>query len=429
VFSHPDPEVLVVGAGPCGLATSMFLAERHVRVAVIDQRAPGHRGMHAHVLHAHSLQLLDDVGALNDLVLEGARIGRVGIWDPSGARAHVHVERLGGQFPWLIALPAHALEAALERRLRQLGVQVQWGQRLQGLEWSSDRALATVASLTGASGGYPVMAGLALVDKVRTLSVRYVVGADGFQSTVRRLAHIGTDDIGAPEAYAIAEFDASPVPDGEARIVFGRSTGDALWPLPGRHCRWTLQVPAWSEPQEDVPLEPVDARSFRGVLPGLVEDALAERAPWFRMPDASMRWAALVQFQPALVHRFGYGRVWLVGDAAHVQSPLGVQGLNAGLAEAHDLASRMARVLRSAADDETLDGYHEVATAAWRAMLGIDAGAHANADADPWLAEKADRVLRALPATGGDLWKLARQVGIGSATLASSSGSTSTAMS
>jgi 2-polyprenyl-6-methoxyphenol hydroxylase-like FAD-dependent oxidoreductase len=149
------------------------------------------------------------------------------------------------------------------------------------------------------------------------------------------------------------------------------------------------------------------------VLPGLVEDALAERAPWFRVPEASMRWAALVQFQPALTHRFGYGRVWLVGDAAHVQSPLGVQGLNAGLAEAHDLASRMALVLRSAAGDETLDGYHEAATAAWRAMLGIEGRVMASADADPWLAERADRVVQALPAAGRDLWKLARQVGIG----------------
>ncbi|MCZ6649622.1 MAG: FAD-dependent monooxygenase, partial [Acidobacteria bacterium] len=113
-----------------------------------------------------------------------------------------------------------------------------------------------------------------------------------------------------------------------------------------------------------------------------------------------------------LAQRFGRGRTWLTGDAAHMAGPVGVQSMNAGLLEATDLAERLARILDGKAKNELLEDYSDMNQHRWDALLNPGDGLVATAEADPWVKEHGIGILSCMPATGSDLQRLLRQVGL-----------------
>jgi 2-polyprenyl-6-methoxyphenol hydroxylase-like FAD-dependent oxidoreductase len=143
----------------------------------------------------------------------------------------------------------------------------------------------------------------------------------------------------------------------------------------------------------------------------VIEGLLKERAPWFQGAIKEVRWAAQVRFEPGLCDRFGAGRTWLVGDAAHVTGPVGIQSLNGGVQEGHTLASRLSRVIHGE-PTELLDAYGEERRRAWRRMMGLAGGLVPGLDTDPWIAAHRDRLLSVLPAVGDNLAPLAAQIGL-----------------
>lgn len=407
-FAH-DSEVLVVGGGPVGLATALMLARRGVSVEVIEEEASTQRHNYAVQLHPATLRILDDAGIAAELLAAGIRLDTMELYDGRGKRAEVRLDAGGSELPFLLVLSRNVLEATLDRHLRLAKVPVGWFHRLADLDFGVERHEARIEKLGSDSGGYSVSSNMLVVEKSVHRRPRFVIGADGFHSAVRRRVGIEMSPLGPPLSFAACEFTTDVDLGRAVRVVFAGDTTSVLWPLPGGSCRWVLQLSR--ELPADTPLVHVGQRTYPRASRAVIEGLIKERAPWFEGAIKEVRWAAQVRFEPGLCDRFGAGRTWLVGDAAHVTGPVGVQSLNGGVQEGHTLASRLARVIHGE-PAELLAAHGAERLRAWRRMMGQTGGLLADAKTDPWIAEHRDRLLAVLPGVGDDLAPLAAQIGL-----------------
>ena len=139
---------------------------------------------------------------------------------------------------------------------------------------------------------------------------------------------------------------------------------------------------------------------------------MRKRSPWFGESFGAIEWVTGVRFEPRIAERFGRGPVWLVGDAARFTSPIGVQSMNVGFREVHDLARRIAGILREGRPPKLLDYYNEERQREWKMMLGIKDRLHADDGLPAWARAAAPRLVQSLPASGHDLNLLLEQVGL-----------------
>lgn len=323
-------------------------------------------------------------------------------------------------------IPQDRLERSLSRRLKEKGVPVHWNRRLAGFEQRTSnggrRVVSQVEELGKESVGYGVATSEWVVEERSRVVSDFVIGADGHRSAVRRLLGFDFDRAGSEggEVYAVFEVRAEPPSSSEVRVVLGEDTTDVLWPLGHNRLRWSFQL---------VDPEGLVAQRSKGrlavqlggdVFPYLDRDDLArlvaERAPWSgngqHATDDELTWSVAVRFERRLSSRFGDGRVWLAGDAAHLTGPVGVQSMNIGLKEAHELAWRITEVLHADGGDELFADYDHQRRTEWEMLLGLDHAPGVAAGAAGWVEGHAGRLLPCIPASGEDLALLARRIGL-----------------
>ncbi len=411
-----ETEALVVGAGPVGLLAALVLAERGVHVEVIDEEWRTTARSYALALHPRTLELLDEVGLASELVAQGHRIDRVVFYDGESRRAEVSLTDLSAPFPFVLVMPQKALEGVLEQRLEKRKVRVRWNHRLADLALGGENPVATIEGLAKESTGYSVATTIWVVESETVTTSRFVVGADGHRSGVRRALGTGFDSWGESELYAVFEFHADAPDLDEVRVVLDGGTTNVLWPLGGGRFRWSFQVETSTidvdRPDKSRLAVQVGKQAYpylgRADLVALIE----RRAPWFQGSIGDLDWSVAVQFERRLAGSFGQDGVWLAGDAAHLATPVGVHSMNLGLSEAHDLAEAIVDVLRHGATETPLEDYGRRGRETWLALFAAEEGGVEAPKAEAWVAERAGRIVSCLPATGDDLARLARQVGL-----------------
>jgi 2-polyprenyl-6-methoxyphenol hydroxylase-like FAD-dependent oxidoreductase len=425
------PEVLVVGAGPVGLFAALALARRGISVQVVDIGVWAVTHSYALALHPQSLRLLQDFGLL-DRVLDSAYLVRsIALFDGSTRRAQVRLNQTDDPTSCVAVLGQDALEHTLEKALQEHGVRVSWKHEVSNLAPERDRVAATVDEYEQESRGYVVARTEWVVSRSRRVDTSYVVGADGYNSRVRNALKIDFPEVGASQYYAVFEFESDFDAENEIRIALGEQTTDVLWPLPEGYCRWSFQLPDYSDSDAEGLQEylrtsgsgsfPAKRSKDRrlttqfGAMPELDEKTLRrfinERAPWFRGSVDNLTWKTVVRFERRLAAAYGRDRLWIAGDAAHLTGPVGIQSMNIGLAEASDLAETLARVLRERAGSQELEAYNRRWTAEWRRLHALDSrGLTPQDGADPWLVERAPQLITCLPAHGSELRTLAGQL-------------------
>jgi 2-polyprenyl-6-methoxyphenol hydroxylase-like FAD-dependent oxidoreductase len=416
VFGDSKTDVLVVGAGPTGLLAALRLAERGIAVEIIEEewRSAGHS--YALALHPRSLLLLEEAGVAAEAVAHGQKLERIVLFEGGEPRATLRPAAASAPFPFLLALPQSALERLLTRRLEEKGVKVRWSHRLFRIEPRHDRIVASVHRLEKQSTGYAVARTEWAIDEELTFEAGFVVGADGHRSLVRRALGASFGEAGPSQAFAVVECDGGAAPRDEMRLVLDEETVSVLWPLTRGRARWSLEVEASDVSSEDRFKSRLTTmlgeRFFPHLDEGRIRELLRERAPWFAPGAGGLGWSVEVRFERRLAGSFGRDRVWLAGDAAHLAGPAGMQSMNAGLREAFDLASRIARVQRGKDGLDLLEEYGRERLAEWRFLLGQAGGLRAGGAASPFVARNAGRLLGCLPATGEDIHGLALQIGL-----------------
>jgi len=400
MFRHPDPEVLVVGAGPVGLVAALFLHQHGVRVEVVDMHQRTTQHSYALAIHPRTLGVLDEAGLSQGLIDAGRKLTTVAFYEGRDRRAEIDYSVLDSRHPYLLVLRQSLLERAAEEALRQKNLKVLWGHRLQSLQADGSAPRAEVAKLDPVATGYPIARTEWMVVKSETIRPAFVIGADGYDSAVRRMAGIEMDEHGAGQIFSVYEIEATGELPTEVRVILDPDLTTVYWPLEEGRCRWGFQIH--------------DASGHDASMKRL-EQLIAARAPWCMARPTQIYWSTLGLFASRVARSFGNGGVWLAGDAAHQATPVGVHSMNSGLVEARELAAGMSRILRGGGSPPALE---EVATRThevWQGLLGASpAGREVRAlpGADPWVRQTAARIRACVPASGDDLEPLLRQIGL-----------------
>lgn len=397
MFRHTDPEILVVGAGPVGLVTALFLQQQGMRVEVIDTHQRTTPYSYALAIHPRTLRLLDSAGLSEGLIAAGRKLNKVAYYEGSDRRAEIDYAPLASRHPYLLVVRQSLLESAAAEALHAMGATVHWGHRLQALNAASDSVRVEVAKLDSVAAGYPIARSEWVVARTETMSPSFVIGADGFDSAVRRMSGIEMDEHGAPELFSVFEIEAEGELPAEVRVILDRDFTSVYWPLEQGRCRWGFQIAGDSEHEASL-------QRF--------EQLIAARAPWFAARTTRIYWSTLGLFERRLARSFGRGRVWLAGDAAHQAAPVGVHSMNSGLIESRELASRISRIRHAGGDPALLDDYATAAHQEWRRLLDAGTKVRALPGTDSWVQQRAARIVACVPASGDDLEPLLRQVGL-----------------
>ena len=400
MFRNTDPEVLVVGAGPVGLVAALFLHQHGVRVEIVDMNQRTTQHSYALAIHPRTLRVLDEARLSGALLAAGRKLTKVSYYEGREKRAEIDYSALPSRHPYLLVIRQSVLERTAEEALRRNDLKVLWSHRLQALE-ASDAPRAEVAKLDQVATGYPVARTESLVVRSETIRPAFVIGADGYDSAVRRMAGIQMDDHGGGQVFSVYEVEATGELPDDVRIMPHPDVMSVYWPLEDGRCRWGFQIK--------------DAAAHDPSMKRL-EQLVATRAPWCTARPTQVYWSTLAVFDRRLAQSFGRGGVWLAGDAAHQAAPVSVQSMNSGLVEARELASRIAGALRGGKAAASLGDYAAETQATWRELLAADREVRALPAASPWVRDARVRIAATLPASGEDVEPLLAQIGLTLAT-------------
>ncbi|TCR25222.1 FAD-dependent oxidoreductase [Streptomyces sp. BK205] len=347
-----NTDVLVVGAGPTGLALGIDLARRGVDALVVekaDRLFPGSRGKG---LQPRTMEVFDDLGVLDAILAAGGTYPVGMVWQ-DGERVGEHrmfepaevTDDSPYNAPWMV--PQWRTQEVLFARLVELGGRVSFGREVVGFE--QDTEGVTVRFATGPE-----------------IRARHLVAADGGRSVVRRTLGIGmTGETVDPHPMLVADVRITGLDRDNWHIFPPRGDDSsylAICPLAGTE---DFQVVAQFPEGTDVDLSPDAIREVVAARSHLAPESVTE-----------VRWASDFRPRAALADAFRSGRVLLAGDAAHVHSPAGGQGLNTSVQDAYNLGWKLAAVLRSEATADLLDTYEEERRPVAAHMLGISTGVH-----------------------------------------------------
>ncbi|QFU93144.1 NAD(P)/FAD-dependent oxidoreductase [Amycolatopsis sp. YIM 10] len=320
-------EVLVVGAGPVGLATAVSLAQQGVEVTVLDQQAEGANTSRAAVVHPRTMEALDRLGVADRLAGLSLRAGRFTIRDRDRVLVPLEFDQVPSPYRTLFMVPQPTTERVLLERFVELGGEVLRPHRLTALDQNANGVVATV-------------------DGQHRITARYVVGADGMRSAVRELSGIGFGKDSAGETFTLADVRLQDggnggLPGDEVVLFFSGAGMVVSAPLPDGSFRIVAEV---ANPPEEPDLT-------------FVQDLLDRRGPAAGTARiAEVVWGSRFRVHHRVADRYRAGRVLLAGDAAHVHSPAGGQGMNLGLRDAVALGEALGAVVKGGTES-LLDEY------------------------------------------------------------------------
>jgi 2-polyprenyl-6-methoxyphenol hydroxylase-like FAD-dependent oxidoreductase len=317
-------EVLIVGAGPVGLTVAASLAARGIDAVLVDKAAEPATTSRAAVIHARTLEVLRGLGVTDELVRRGLIVPRFTVRDRDQALLTIDFDGLPTDFPYTVMLPQDVTEEVLATRLGELGGRVHRAHALARLEQDADGVTAVMA------GG-------------ETVRASYVVGADGMHSAVREQAGIGFAGDTYEQSFVLADVRMDwAFDEREVMLYFSPEGLVVVAPLPGGRHRIVATVDeAPEQPDRDFVQALLDARGPQQ-RPARVEEIV---------------WSSRFRVHHRLADRYREDRIFLAGDAAHVHSPAGGQGMNTGVQDAVALGERLAGVLRDGAAERSLDAY------------------------------------------------------------------------
>jgi 2-polyprenyl-6-methoxyphenol hydroxylase-like FAD-dependent oxidoreductase len=357
-----DTDVLIVGAGPTGLMLANQLARRGVRASIIDRHSGPAMQTRALGVQARTLEIYACLGVVDRALELGKRATGANLWAQGRKTAHVPLGDAGRDltpYPYILILGQDDNERIMGDRLRDFGMSVQWDTELVALAQQESGVEVTLKLPDGTS---------------RKMTASWVAGCDGAHSAVRELS--GITFPGAPYEHVFyvsdTEVTGSMVAD-EVNVYLWRSGFHLFFPMRGTdHWRIVGILPENLRSRENV--------KFDDVMPSLRSEAGANLA------IKACTWFSTYRIAHRAASRFRQGRCFVLGDAAHIHSPVGAQGMNTGLQDAYNLAWKLALVVGGKADAALLDSYEEERIPIARRLLDTTDRGFRFIVSDSWLA-------------------------------------------
>ena len=333
--------ILVVGAGPTGLTMAAVLARHGLTPRVIDKAVepPADRSR-AIVLQARTLELFDDLGIVREVLDAALVVAAANVFTQGGGRGTIAIrpEWIDSLYGRFVTLPQEETERILGELVARSGIRVERGTELTGFEDGSDSATVVLQHADG---------------HIERFAADYVLGCDGAHSAVRQLSGIPFPGSTYADECLLGDVDMRwRLPDEQLSICPAEDGVLLAFPLPGRHrFRVIMILPATGDP-ESRHLEPEEfLAQLRRMVPavgGAAEEPTVIDSRWLTRYRLHSRGA------PA----YRKGRAFVAGDAAHIHSPAGAQGMNTGIQDAYNLGWKLGLVARGVIPASVLDSYH-----------------------------------------------------------------------
>jgi 2-polyprenyl-6-methoxyphenol hydroxylase-like FAD-dependent oxidoreductase len=327
-----DTDVLIVGAGPTGLVLALWLTRLGVRVRIVDKTAEPGTTSRALAVQARTLELYAQIGLTDAVIERGRKMIAVNLWAAGKKAAHAVFGDMGAglsPFPYAMIFPQDEHERLLIDRLAEFNIEVERQTELLDFKDAIARVLARLKRPNG---------------ETEVCEAAHIAGCDGAHSTVREKLEIGFPGGVYAHLFYVADVEASGATmNGELHVALDRSDFLAVFPLKGEgRARLIGTVREGAAEQHD-------DLSWNDVSKRVIE--------WIRIDVKRVNWFSTYRVHHRVAAQFRKGRAFLVGDAAHIHSPVGGQGMNTGIGDAVNLAWKLAAVVHRRADASLLDSY------------------------------------------------------------------------
>lgn len=336
-------DVIIVGAGPTGLSLAVQLVRYGIDFVIFDKKTGVTDLSKALVVHARSLEIYEQVGLAQTAVSQGEQVQKGNIMQGGEIEACIDFSDFGGQlspFPFMLVFEQSKNEQLLYDYLHQKGVTVRWQTELVNLS-QSDRGVSAVVRQTAEDSSIQS-------DETQTIEAQYLVGCDGASSPTRHFMGLPFEGSTNPRLFYVADvdmdFSAEP---GNFYAPLEESSFVLTVPMQDKN-RWRLigNMPEREDRMdEDVTFEEIEEKAGR-----LLHQSLN---------ISTVHWFSSYRVHTRHAEPFSVGRCFLAGDAAHIHTPAGGQGMNTGIQDAYNLAWKLALVIREQAQPALLDTYSE----------------------------------------------------------------------
>ena len=331
--SQPNPEVVIVGAGPSGLTAALQLAVYGIRFRIFDKKKTFSENSRAVGIQARSLELFEQMGLVQDILAKGRKAFGLDLHTENRV-LQLNLFKAGRDetaYPFVFLLEQNETEKILARHLNESGHEIEWASEITALDVRD--------------GGVSVQ--VRTKEREETVHARWLVAADGAGSFTRE--HLDVPFVGGTyeQSFAVADVKAleGRLEQDHVNLNFNRSGFVLLLPLAAKGVyRLVTNFPPGFEHKEPE-FEDIQRHTGR-IFPGGLRIAEPEWYSNFRIQSRSVR-------------HFRQGPIFFVGDAAHIHSPVGAQGMNTGIQDAYNLAWKLALVAKGALPEQALETYHQ----------------------------------------------------------------------
>ena len=355
-------DVLIVGAGPTGLSLARQLARFGVDFLIVDKREGTTPHSKAIGVQARTLEIYDQICIADRVIAEGWIAEKVRLIGGGEVRGQIDLRDIGSgmsRYPFLLILEQGVHERIVYEDLKAVDRDVRWLTEMTGFESDDTGITASIVSN----------------DRHETINARYLVGADGAHSPVRHAVGLKFEGSTFERLFYVADVDIDWDFQHDAlHVNLGENTLTAFFPMKGSDRRWRI-VGTFPEGHD---------KDEGDILFDEIEKRVAQDTS-LKFDITNVNWFSVYKVHSRAVERFSSGRCFLAGDAAHIHTPAGAQGMNTGIQDGYNLAWKLAQVIKHGAAPAILDTYNEERLPNARRLLNTTDRFFDFAASDEWL--------------------------------------------